>query len=857
MARELKGWSRTRPVRVAFLVQDGGDNANLALDGIFADCYDRWGGRFSLIVPCVGDRISQSYWPWLEAYDPDIVYSYVPLDKAAVLELHERLSPAEYIYHKLYREPRLGVFDFKPSYSFPVLSSLSTIFRLARSNSASRDGSPMNIIDSWSTEQPSRFLTDNFGTYHVSRGGGGGLFPVDAMRTASLLTVVSPEVKESRFGVPNDLKTVRSEMDAFKEFAWKRATSLSLLSAQLAPRVETRFGNWSRTFNLVVGNGFADRILFWNARLLIPAWLDSDLTCFRVALDQLRDREFIDNLGDLLRQRNRVTGGSGGQPQLAVRSMSLNADQLAEAHKLVLATKPWGGVTCEVIASLDNIVPSANALESQGEARGFGALNLGDWKQFAWLPPVAKPPLNVPGHLLDAPVRQAFTGGYWCSDFAFEYDQSIPRFANENRWVLPLRWRMVGAFKCVLVETQRPLPHPERSRGGNLAVFVSEEHPVHSIKLPTAYEAMVHALVIDGLAADRSEQRGLIHPPSKVAWIEPGSEARYLTGVLGMTGGLGRAAQMLLHPFFRDIFASLGATPNLPIDKAIPTANRLRKRAQFEPYFDLRDSRERQTIADLLVKAARDLKKPIDFVSYNSLKELWKTYRTDYRSAHPRLGDEDDEATWDLQEEAALDVFLVEMRRSAMIFQGHQWTCSECHHKNWVDLGDLTTLLICGICKQSEHAPVDIQWMFRPNEFLIESLRDHSTLSLIWALSEFGQRARSSFIVVGPALLGFSQESSAPDAEADLLLVVDGKAVLCEVKSSWRSLRLTHISAFVELAIRLRPDIAVLAVMEAGGGPVNELANAQAKLGANGIKYELLTPGEPDGSPFLNLDEAT
>jgi len=31
------------------------------------------GGRFSLIVPCLNGRIAPSYWPWLEAYDPDIV----------------------------------------------------------------------------------------------------------------------------------------------------------------------------------------------------------------------------------------------------------------------------------------------------------------------------------------------------------------------------------------------------------------------------------------------------------------------------------------------------------------------------------------------------------------------------------------------------------------------------------------------------------------------------------------------------------------------------------------------------------------------------------------------------------------
>jgi len=117
MSRELKGWARARPLRVAFLIEDG-EHASLALDGVFADCYNRWGGRFSLIVPCLNGRIAPSYWPWLEAYDPDIVYSYLPLSRADVLEVHERLAPAQYASHKLGREPRLDPYGFKPSYEF-------------------------------------------------------------------------------------------------------------------------------------------------------------------------------------------------------------------------------------------------------------------------------------------------------------------------------------------------------------------------------------------------------------------------------------------------------------------------------------------------------------------------------------------------------------------------------------------------------------------------------------------------------------------------------------------------------------------------------------------------------------------
>ena len=370
MPQELKCWARPRPLRVAFLIEDD-DNAGFALDGIFADCYNRWGGRFSLIVPCFTGRIAESYWPWIEAYDPDIVYSYVPLNRNDILEVYERLSPAHYAFHELGPDPQFDGIGFKPYYKFTPLSSLSTIFKLARYSPAVGTGAPVNIIDSWHTEKPSRFLTDNFGTYHTSRGG--SIYPRDAMAAARLLTIVSPDKNaDRRYGVPPDLTSIPSEMVAFKEFSGNRATSISLASVLFAPKLEIRSGRWSNSFNLVVGDSVADRIMFWNARLLMPAWLDTELCCLRIGLDQMRDPEFLGVLGDLLKRRNHVNDGAGGQPQIEVRSVSAGANQLADACQLIVSTRPWGEVSSEQVAGLDELVPPADALQAASEGNRFG-----------------------------------------------------------------------------------------------------------------------------------------------------------------------------------------------------------------------------------------------------------------------------------------------------------------------------------------------------------------------------------------------------------------------------------------------------------------------------------------------------
>src|SRR3954462_10017219 len=105
MTEELRGWTRSRPIRIAFLIEDS-EHSPLTLDGIFADCYGRWGGRFILIVRCHERKIVPSYWPWLEEYGPDIVYSYVQLSNDDILEIHERLAPSQYKFHGIRDEPR-------------------------------------------------------------------------------------------------------------------------------------------------------------------------------------------------------------------------------------------------------------------------------------------------------------------------------------------------------------------------------------------------------------------------------------------------------------------------------------------------------------------------------------------------------------------------------------------------------------------------------------------------------------------------------------------------------------------------------------------------------------------------------
>lgn len=853
---ELAGRVRSRPLRIAFLVESG-EHAALMLDGVFADCYSRWGGRFSLVVPCVNCQIVAAYWQWLEAFDPDIVYSYINLAAEAVLEIHERLVPSDYIFHPLGKEPRLDLQGFRPKYP-AVLSSLSTVFRLAR-HSPLAAGPKIKIIDSWHTEKPSRFLTDNFGTYHTSAAT--GVYPNDARSTAGLLTIVSDDHYEKReYGVPRDIERVASEEMAFLEFVGRRVTSISMLSSLYATRLEIRDYQWSDGFNLVIGDSFEDRLMFWNARLLIPSWLDSDLCCFRVTVDQLKDEDMLNQLVQLLNTRNHVNAGGGGQSQLRVRSASHTIEELNEVLETLRAAKAWSAHGPAAVVPGGHVIPSDDSLKVAREQAQFSdGFRFGERHLFWWKPPIARPPAKEPEHLRDAPPGQMFTLGLWALDLTFEYERDKPRLAQDNVWMLPKRWRMADAFIAKFVTKGLAHNNPSlmhrTSRHGNLTVFAGFSRELESITVPSIGQAFKSAMCLDS-AIRRADPDDPVQPLKKAAWMKPSNESPHLTGILGMTGGLAGAKSLLLHPFLQEVFASLGGTPNLADADVKTTANALAKRAKGRPVFDLQQEGERETLAALIVKAAQSIKAPRMHLSLDYLRKCWKVHRERYWAEHPlpKQDIEEDEIDWDAMEQQTIDDRLAEMRTRRMLFQGYPWSCDTCHHRNWTDYQALSPALVCDVCRTEKELPVGIPWYFRPNEFLIESLRSRSVLSLVWLLSALGNRANSSFIYLGPTCFGYSPDSKNPDVEADLLALVDGESILCEVKSAWRSLRAVHIEDFVHLAKRLRPDRAILAVMEKGRRLDEEMRTAETALSADGIQFELLTLADysVEDDPYLH-----
>ncbi|STR23434.1 Uncharacterised protein [Janthinobacterium lividum] len=739
---------------------------------------------------------------------------------------------------------------FKPSYDFKPLSSLSTIFKLSRISGNSRESSKIKILDIWQTEKASRFFVDNFGSHLLSFGT--SQYPNDANAAASLLTVVSTEHRSDRIiGVPRELDTVENEIQAFSKFANGRATSLSIISGLYAPRLNLYNSDWSDSFNLVIGDSYGDRLLFWNARLLIPLWCDDDLCCFRVTVEEVEDPDILANIAEMLRKRARINNGSGGPSKVTISSTSICASELERIARLVEGMKTWQIINTRYVTLLSDILPKdLSDSEPLFGSHFDSSAHIGS-SSFSWSPPNARPISVVPEHVQLAPIRQLFVAGYWANDVVLEYNGQHSDGSKFNRWTLPLGWRTTGAFKVILSRHNdySRLPNPRRNRHGNLTAFVSVARPIESIYVPTAHQAITYALT-------KNEKFKLDFNP-KVAWAEPSNEARYLIGVLGLMGGLGAARSILLHPFLRDMFSELGGTPHLSAKQTEATSNGLRGLSKYQSSFDLKNSSDFDRLTELVGKVSRSIRRPIGTIFYDELQNNWQSYR---KIRFPKQEDEmdtKDEVDWDALEEGSLEKCLGELRRRKVLYQGHQWTCQKCHHRNWVDFTQLSSELPCSICKNVTMAPVAMKWQFRPNEFLIESIRDRSVLSVIWALSRLERKAIDSMIFIESMCFGYDSQVTKSSAEADLLVLIDGRTYLCEIKSSWTGVTPREIDGLVSLALRLRPDVALLAVMEANNSSKRDFSATKEKLAEANIEFEVMAWEEwdADHTPYLRSHE--
>ncbi|HVM61503.1 MAG TPA: hypothetical protein VMV72_11625 [Verrucomicrobiae bacterium] len=360
MSEPQKAYSCARPIRVAFLVNDH-EHSGVMLDAIFANCMGRWGGRFSLIVPTTEAGPKESYLNWLESFDPDIIYSYVDLSSAAIEQVHERFYPSFLVRHELYGRTASDVHAYHPKLPIEGLK-VTCVIPLATLPSVFNGSRNARFLGAAGRLRNTPFVQDSFGLF-TECAGHSYFAPLNEF--GSTLTLVADEDCQPRARCLPQAGDTVADVPALLDFAGsKNLITMSQLSAIAAPRLEIASRHWGNAFNIIVGDTFTDRVVYWNARSLFPKWRDREFVDLRIPSGYLADGGILDAIGRFLAKRNHVSGhSSGSTPYATIRSSSVPLAHLSAYAAALRGKMAWVQYRAETFATTDDCLPTEPELE--------------------------------------------------------------------------------------------------------------------------------------------------------------------------------------------------------------------------------------------------------------------------------------------------------------------------------------------------------------------------------------------------------------------------------------------------------------------------------------------------------------
>lgn len=293
------------------------------------------GRQANSIIPTDGQKIADTYWPFLNAWDTDIIYSYLPLSIDLEKRLCHSLAPSEILIHEHLAEVE-DEHSLQPEYcsNFELLSSLSLLPYFARRSQVEGTNLP-EILDKERWVKVSRDIEDSFG-FVSSSYVDYSLLP--HARRLSLRPKTAQRIAP-RFNKTSEISYDETVDEVFDLVAGRQnLLTLGLLSDLFCPYLSdwaTGREGWGDHMTLVIGDEVVDRLLFWNAPhryAALTGW--DDIPILRLSADRFANGmpEWLKNW---ITRRNRRHYSSNHAPYTVLRSCSLTAAHLTEIAALL------------------------------------------------------------------------------------------------------------------------------------------------------------------------------------------------------------------------------------------------------------------------------------------------------------------------------------------------------------------------------------------------------------------------------------------------------------------------------------------------------------------------------------------
>lgn len=844
------GHTRARPVRVAFLVEEN-ENWKEMLHAIFSNCYSRWGGRFNIIVPCKDGRPDPSFIPWLDAYDPDIIYSYVQLDSNMMLGIQERYDPARLEMHQFYRErDRVNI---KPNESICGLSSLSTL--LGERDEVSRFEFDMGSFLAKEHDMDTPFLDYNFGTYGDCFG---DLPDYNSIQWQNI-HVIKFENEAHTVNFPRlpslGIQTDRKNL-FIRLYRYNNNRHPSILSAWKSPRAQLQMKNIKRTFLLTVGETFEDYLLFWNTRSHIPQQYDRFLVSLIVSRQDLASEDVRECVKKLLANHNFVKNADNSSNTVSILSISESPEVLRE-----IAEK-----SCNIqehslyeIRTFGNIVDVANSLvpergtnhdisyDDWGNSRG--------WQEFSYSGDRFRPPQIEPQYFSGFSTLSSYMyRGVWAQDVDIQKEPSKWKYIHINEsWMFPKKLCFVKhLFQSVELRSYSHLYPPRSGYQGRISVFSKLNEQLPTINLMNEEDLMIQAMSNPIVAnVDTSVLEAPMRQVAEKAHLS--DKGKYLAALLDIAGGHSSAKDIFLHPFWMKCFDELGASRKRSERLRESIAELLNK---YQDRIKEKNAKTTIKVVDKILRIVQEHEKSQNRMTHREVVKLYINLVDEYHKQNQTLGPE--------VEEEIINDSIRHLIEKQILHPGLEWQCKNCLNRNWVSLEDLRVMNTCVVCSSPQTIDIPLECQYVLDGFIRRALRHHGLLACIWCLAYLREIAVSSFAFccsvdlmgspMGVGIYSTELRYESKQRELDLLAFVDKKLYLCEVKSAAGRVDAEDWAKFLENTMLIHPDVALMAVMDEESKSLRDGFNAvKETLKYENIEAELYTMTNSKKGPSMRI----
>jgi len=759
----------SRPKRVAFLINpdiiDGED-----IDEIFKYCLTVWGGKFYAIIPTSGQEIKPDWWKLLTILDPDIIYSYVPLQDTLVEHINRNILP---IRIKEPRDPLVKPTGYRP-YEFDI--GALTIEDIPRSvwNSRNFFYAPtfFYIKESNDKSVTSSFVLRNFGT-----------FPGTINYTEDALFRDIPYKLIEKFD-EKPAKVLETIFNEAKLYPRRITVPADFCGLYASRKYVPVFDPFMSGFHIVVGDSPLDALYMWNRGLISSQ--NNGRNTFWIPKDHCLDDDLLTYVAKWINENY-----WGDQTERGGKVISYSIDE---------------GVVQDVAKKISNLAryyyqpvripsdkfpcPNVKRFEphsfERATDRQTDVVPLSENKGIAGF---QRPHFLFRGHPQFG----------WMVDCIIQYHPERYDWTNIRPiWQLPKRlgiaWLFLGNNSRII-------------EGGIPSVEVTTKDDIVNFEIPSDNSVFWTFLNIHG-HSNRPANFPILPPPTSFDQFRTSDKGRYLRGLVSLFGNLYNAGRIFEDTYWRDVLLLMAGRPDYVKELKFRSDIVLREIKELfskDPTPIFADTPRANQLAEELARKLPLRDRKIEELTKKQLVSHFSMLRGKALKANPH------DSYW--QSYQKFDEWrgsdLQSLLEDKIFLQGAKSSCPHCGTRQWYLVDNLKANMRCDGCLMNYPLPPEPEWSFRLNSLVSNALRKHGLLPVLYTLYDIN-RFPGMFLYL-PCQDIYKGNEPDPYTDIDIMVIKDGKFIIGEVKSDPSGFEPTQFEKLKEISMNLLPDELLIA----------------------------------------------